>query len=94
MWDYIEERAKKSGEYIAETGCTVRACATHFGISKSTVHKDVTERLPSIDPSLYKKVQKVLGVNLSQRHIRGGDATKKKYAKVKNLQKNNSVNTL
>ena len=79
MWDYIEERAKKNGEYIVETGCTVRACAAHFGVSKSTVHKDVTERLPYVDPVLSKQVQKVLGVNLSERHLRGGDATKRKY---------------
>lgn len=79
MWEHIEERTRKNGEYIAQTGCTVRACAAHFGVSKSTVHKDVTERLPSYDPALYKKVQKVLGVNLSERHLRGGNATKHKY---------------
>ena len=79
MWDYIEERVRKNGEYIVETGCTVRACASHFGVSKSTVHKDLSERLPCIDPALSIKVQKVLGVNLSERHLRGGEATKKKY---------------
>lgn len=79
MWYHIEERAKKNGEYIARTGCTVRACAAHFGTSKSTVHKDVTERLPAIDAALFLKVQKVLDFNLSQRHLRGGDATKHKY---------------
>lgn len=79
MWEYIEERAKKCGSYIAETGCTVRACAAHFGISKSTVHKDVQERLPALDPALYRRVRKVLGVNLSERHLRGGNATKHKY---------------
>lgn len=83
MWEYIEERTRKNGEYIAETGCTVRACAMHFGISKSTVHKDVTERLPVLDPALWKKVQSVLDVNLSQRHLRGGDATKRKYERMK-----------
>ncbi len=92
MQDYIGERARKNGEYIAETGCTVRACAAHFAISKSTVHKDVTERLFYLDPTLYKRVQKVLGINLSQRHLRGGNATKLKYEKqrrqaVKNCQK-------
>ena len=56
------------------------ACASHFGISKSTVHKDVTERLKKIDACLYAEVRKVLDKNLSERHIRGGDATKRKYA--------------
>ena len=79
MWDYIQERVRKNGEYIVETGCTVRACASHFGVSKSTVHKDVAERLPIIDPELFQKVHRVLGINLSERHLRGGDATKKKY---------------
>lgn len=79
MHDYIDERARKNGEYIAETGCTVRACAAHFLISKSTVHKDVTERLPYLDPVLFKRVQRVLGINLSERHLRGGNATKLKY---------------
>lgn len=83
MWDYIEDRTRKNGAYIAETGCTVRACAAHFGVSKSTVHKDVTQRLPLIDPALSKRVQKVLGVNLSERHLRGGNATREKYAKCK-----------
>ena len=85
MWDYIVERTKKNAAYIAETGCTVRACAAHYGVSKSTVHKDVTERLPVIDPALYKKVQKVLGVNLRERHLRGGNATKKKYERRRNF---------
>ncbi len=80
MWNYIEERTIRNGEYIAKTGCTVRTCAAHFGTSKSTVHKDVTERLPGLDPALFKKVQKVLDKNLSERHLRGGDATKKMYA--------------
>ena len=81
MWDYIEERARKCAEYIVATGCTVRACSAHFSISKSTVHKDVAERLKYIDEELYEQAKEVLSVNLSQRHIRGGLATKKKYAK-------------
>lgn len=81
MWDYIEERAKKCAEYIVETGCTVRACSAHFCISKSTVHKDVSERLKYIDNELFERVRKVLEVNLSERHIRGGIATREKYAK-------------
>ncbi len=79
MWDYIEERAKKCAEYIVETGCTVRACSAHFSISKSTVHKDVSERLKYIDEDLYERTRDVLALNLSERHIRGGDATRKKY---------------
>ena len=74
-----KERAVIIGEYIVETGSTVRSAAKKFHISKSTVHKDVSERLRKIDPSLYKSVKKVLGYNLSQRHIRGGEATKAKY---------------
>ena len=81
MWDYIEERAKKCAEYIVETGCTVRACSAHFCVSKSTVHKDVSERLKYIDNELFERVRKVLEVNLSERHIRGGIATREKYAK-------------
>ena len=79
MWEYIEERAIKCAEYIAETGCTVRACSAHFAISKSTVHKDVSERLKYIDLDLYERTHKVLALNLSERHIRGGIATREKY---------------
>ena len=79
MWEYIEERTKKCAEYIVATGCTVRACSAHFDVSKSTVHKDVTERLPLIDETLYEKVRKILKLNLSERHIRGGLATRDKY---------------
>ena len=79
MWDYIEERARKCAEYIVATGCTVRACSAHFSISKSTVHKDVSERLKYIDEDLYERAQKVLALNLSERHIRGGIATREKY---------------
>ena len=83
MWEYIEERAIKCAEYIVETGATVRACSAHFSISKSTVHKDVTERLKSIDLELYNRVKKVLEINLATRHIRGGEATRKKYLSAK-----------
>ena len=79
MFDYITERVIREGEYIIEHGTTVRATALHFNISKSTVHKDVTERLKHIDKKLYKEVRKVLNLNLSERHIRGGIATKNKY---------------
>ena len=79
MWEYIKERAIKCAEYIVETGCTVRACSAHFCISKSTVHKDVSERLPYIDTELYEQVRQVLDLNLRERHVRGGIATKEKY---------------
>ena len=80
MWKEIERRALKNGEYIVKTGCTVRACADALGTSKSTVHKDVTQRLQNIDFELYLRVKEVLGVNLSERHLRGGESTRKKYA--------------
>lgn len=79
MWDYITERVIKEAEYIIETNSTVRAVAIHFSISKSTVHKDVTERLDEIDKNLFAAVREVLDKNLSERHIRGGMATKNKY---------------
>lgn len=79
MFDYITERVIKEGEFIIETSSTVRVAAKHFNISKSTVHKDVTERLAHIDKELYEKVRQVLDKNLSERHIRGGMATKLKY---------------
>lgn len=78
-----KERAVIFGEYIVATGATVRETAAKFDISKSTVHKDVSEKLRKIDPQLYKGVKKVLGYNLSQRHIRGGEATKAKYESLK-----------
>ena len=74
-----EERAVALGEYILETGQTVRAAAKVFGISKSTVHKDVTSRLRRVNHSLYDEVQKVLTQNKQERHIRGGMATRHKY---------------
>ena len=82
MWEYIEQRTKKCAEYIVATGCTVRACSAYFDVSKSTVHKDVTERLPLIDETLYERVREILSLNLSERHIRGGIATRDKYKRV------------
>lgn len=79
MKEYIEERAIELAEYIIKEETTVRAAAKKFGISKSTVHKDITERLISINPSLAKKVREVLEKNKAERHIRGGEATKIKY---------------
>ena len=79
MWEYIKKRARMCAEYIVATGCTVRACSAHFHISKSTVHKDVSERLEMIDEDLFEEVRAVLDTNLNERHIRGGDATRRKY---------------
>ena len=79
MKSHIEERAIIVAKYILEKNTTVRQTAKTFGVSKSTIHKDVTERLEEINPSLAKEVKKVLEKNKSERHIRGGLATKKKY---------------
>lgn len=79
MWNSIYDRAKDLARYIIDTGCTVRACAEKFGVSKSTVHKDVAERLRECDGALYERVRRVLDKNLQERHIRGGIATKNKY---------------
>lgn len=79
MKGYIEERAVDIANYIIEYNATVRQTAKKFGISKSTVHKDVTERLIQINPSLANKARVVLDLNKSERHIRGGMATKEKY---------------
>jgi len=76
---YIEERAVNIANYIIEENATVRQTAKRFGISKSTVHKDVTERLMQINPALASQARRVLDVNKSERHIRGGLATKEKY---------------
>ena len=77
--EFCKERPEIIGEYVISTGATVRAAAFHFGISKSTVHKDVTDRLMQINPALAKQARKVLDVNKSERHIRGGLATREKY---------------
>lgn len=82
MYYTCDERAREFAKYIIEQGATVRQTASEFGISKSTVHKDVSYRLRSIDPTLYIKVKAVLDKNLKERHIRGGIATKNKYAKM------------
>ena len=79
MKDYIEERAVEIAEYIIENSATVRQTAKKFGVSKSTVHKDVTERLNQINPALAGQARQVLDVNKSERHIRGGMATREKY---------------
>jgi putative DeoR family transcriptional regulator (stage III sporulation protein D) len=79
MSDTIEQRACDLAVYMIETGSTVRTAAQHFGISKSTVHKDLQQRLSRYNPGLYAQVRQVLEENKRQRHIRGGLATRKKY---------------
>lgn len=79
----VDKRCVEIGEYIRDTGATVRRAAAVFGISKSTVHIDVTKRLRNIDKLLYDDVKKVLEENKAQRHIRGGIATREKYIKMK-----------
>ncbi len=81
MSDTIEERACALAVYMIETGATVRGAAQHFGISKSTVHKDLSQRLPRYNPLLYQQVRQILEVNKQERHIRGGLATQRKYKK-------------
>ena len=83
MKDYIEERVLELAGYIIETGSTVRAAAKKFKISKSTVQKDITERLKEINPALASEVKAVLDNNKAERHIRGGLATKHKYEEQK-----------
>jgi len=78
---YIVERALELGAFIIENRTTVRAAAQTFGISKSTVHKDVTERLRKLNPAMAKQVKKILEENKAERHIRGGEATRIKYKK-------------
>ena len=79
MKDYIEERAIGIANYIIDNNATVRQTAKAYGVSKSTVHKDVTERLMQVNPTLALEARKVLDLNKSERHIRGGLATKEKY---------------
>ena len=81
MPDTMEERACQLAVYMIETGATVRAAAQRFGISKSTVHKDLSQRLPQYNKLLYEQVRLVLDVNKRERHIRGGMATQRKYKK-------------
>ena len=75
----IEDRACRLAVYMLENGGTVRAAAARFGVSKSTVHKDLTRRLPEVDPALYRQVKELLERNKAERHLRGGAATRRKY---------------
>lgn len=82
MKDSADIRAMELGEYIVKNKATVRSAAKVFGISKSTVHTDVTVKLEQLDPILFEKVRQVLDVNKAQRHIRGGMATREKYLNI------------
>ena len=79
LYTNIEERACDLAAYIIDNRATVRSAATEFGIPKTTIHKDLTERLPRVNPGLYKQVRQLLDINKAERHIRGGLATRRKY---------------
>ncbi|MGE5416741.1 MAG: sporulation transcriptional regulator SpoIIID [Acidobacteriota bacterium] len=85
MQNYIRKRAVKVGKYIIRTSATVRQTADIFGISKSTVHKDISERLPKINKDLADEVKKVMDKNKAERHLRGGEATRQKYIVQNNM---------
>lgn len=93
MYGKLSERAISEGEYIVENNATVRSTATVFGVGKSTVHKDVTVALKELDANLYGEVKKVLEKNLSERHIRGGLATKLKNEKIRELKNAKTAKT-
>ena len=86
MKDYIEERVLEVAQYILDSKATIRKTAKVFGVSKSTIHKDMTERLPKINPLIAEQTQLILELNKSERHIRGGNATQKKYLELKNTK--------
>ena len=77
------ERVIRSAVYILETGATVRACAGKFGVSKTTIHKDMRQRLPLLDTELGRQVDEILKKNLQERHLRGGDATRRKFLRLR-----------
>ncbi len=87
MNEAVIDRATSIANYIVKSKATVRKAAQKFSVSKSTVHKDVSERLKKLDPKLYANVKNVLNLNKSQRHIRGGDATKRKFKQMKYINK-------
>ena len=85
MRDFIERRAIEEGEYLVKSKTTVRGVAEYFGISKSTVHYDLSRRLKRIDYDLWEQADEILKFNFSERHIRGGESTRKKYEKTKQV---------
>ena len=86
MQNYIRDRVLELSRYIIECGATVRQTAERFGVSKSTVHKDVTERLPQVSETIADRVRRVLDNNKAERHLRGGEATKRKYQETRQEQ--------
>lgn len=88
---HLKDRSEILAQYVIETGATVRACAVRFGISKSTVHKDLTKKLKYENNGMYLQVKEILEKNKSERHIRGGEATRKKYLKRVGKSKINSI---
>ncbi|SDA16825.1 putative DeoR family transcriptional regulator, stage III sporulation protein D [Ruminococcus sp. YE71] len=84
-------RPVELGEYMVMSRTTVRAAAVHFGISKSTVHKDLRTKLPKLDPALYSRVEELLELNKQERHIRGGLATKRKYEQIASDNNNDRI---
>ncbi len=91
--DALDDRALRLGSYIAEHGATVRSTAAVFGISKSTVHKDITVRLPQLHAGLYQQVRQIIETNKQERHIRGGLATKRKYEQEKSCRRSSAFRT-
>ena len=83
MREEVRLRVLQAAEHILETGATVRACAVKFGVSKTTIHKDMRDRLPQVDEKLCEQVDAVLKRNLSERHLRGGDATRQKFQRLR-----------
>ena len=83
MREEVRLRVMQAAEHILETGATVRACAAKFGVSKTTIHKDMRDRLPRMDEKLSAKVDSVLQKNLRERHLRGGDATRQKFRRMR-----------
>ena len=83
MREEVRLRVMQAAEHILETGATVRACAGKFGVSKTTIHKDMRERLPKMDADLSRRVYAVLQRNLQERHLRGGEATRRKYSELR-----------
>lgn len=79
MKAYIEDRTREIANYMLETGCTIRDAAKKFHISKATVHRDMSERLPKVNPQLSEKIEELMGYHISIRHIKGGLSTRKKY---------------
>ena len=84
---FMRDRSELLAEYVIDTGATVRKTATHFGVSKSTVHKDLTYKLKYINPRLHSAVKEILEINKSERHLRGGEATRQKYLEFKGKNK-------